>query len=55
MFWTTDNVLVIIIVMLILQRPHYSHLTHTWRQLKANFVTCHRDLHDPELIENKAD
>lgn len=45
----------IIIVMLILQRARYSYLMHIWHPFIRNFVTHHRDLHDPELIETKTD
>lgn len=54
MFWTEDNVLVITVVILILQRGRYSHMMLIWHHLQGNSVTCHRDLHDPELIETKA-
>lgn len=45
----------IIIVMLILQRACYSYLMHIWHPFIGNFVTHHRDLHDPKLIETKTD
>lgn len=44
-----------IIVMLILQRAHCSYLMYIWHAFKGNFVTHHRDLHDPELTETKTD
>lgn len=41
--------------MLILQRACYSYLMHIWHPFVGNFVTHHRDLHDPKLIETETD